>query len=166
MEKPKSILSSVTTGPAKIVFGFITYVLSAIILPAIVAIPIVVLLPFHPRVNAIFAAPFVFITAAFVLASLGVQEHPITTFGKEKNIYSETFVGDSVQCVECGIEVDRGEKRQFSEQMVAFGYPLYTTEHGVNPYCPWCAEGMDSPSAEDSVDRSDRCKQDRDLLIE
>jgi hypothetical protein len=89
------------------------------------------------------------------LAAIGLQEYPLTTLGMEHRVDEDLFVGEHEQCAECGLSIDRGQRRQFAEQYVVFGYPLYTTDWGENVYCPWCADGLESPAADRQPTASD-----------
>jgi hypothetical protein len=96
-----------------------------------------------------------------VLGSVGKRSYSPATIGRTKSVEDSKFVGESEHCVECDGEIDRGVYRVFTEQIVLCGYPVYTTESGANPYCPWCAEHLDSPLAESSEDPTHATESER-----
>lgn len=95
------------------------------------------------------------------LASVGLREYPITAFGTEQRVDETLFTGEREHCAECGLSIDRGQYRQYAEQYVVFGYPLYTTDWGENAYCPWCADGLESPAAEQDNSASQAPENER-----
>jgi len=138
-----SALNPGTSRLGKLAFEFVLYIAAAVLTPLILGMIFFALLP--SPIEGWIAVPLAVLSCLFVLASIGQKKFPITTFGKKKAIEESEFLGENERCAECDAEIDRGIYREFSEQFVVFGCPIYTTESGQNPYCPWCADGLRSP---------------------
>jgi len=158
MSGTDGLLNAPFSGVTGLILEFFVYVLSVVFVPVLVAVPIVLLLPFPIRISAWLAAPFAYVAAVFVLASLWYKQYPVWTFGRKRAVFRDVFVGERRQCADCDARIDRGRKHRYAEQLVAFGVVLYTTASGTNAYCPWCADGLESPlddSSERATDTAD-----------
>jgi hypothetical protein len=63
------------------------------------------------------------------------DRHPVTKNGRVRTT-DETVVEDpSTPCSVCGSHIDRGVRREYTEEVALAGVPLYTAEEGANYYC-------------------------------
>lgn len=66
------------------------------------------------------------------------NRHPPTTFGPTTSV-DERFVENTDKpCSVCFDRVERGVKREYEQNYVVAGIPLYTIERGENWYCESC----------------------------
>lgn len=169
MTGPPSIRQQITAGPVSTVLEFFWYITAPVVLPMLVSLPFLSLseLLFSDLyLGAVPGLPLAVATSLLVLCSLGIRRYPVLTFGTHRDLTEETFVYDQRRCAECEMQVDRGQTRRYAEQVVAFGCPLYTKEWGENAYCPWCADGLESPSQPTEQSASQTVKLDSHSMAE
>jgi hypothetical protein len=68
------------------------------------------------------------------------DRHPPTTFGPTQTVEERAVSGTNQLCSVCRDRVEEGVVREYKEEQVAAGIPLYTTEAGENWYCQSCYE--------------------------
>jgi len=68
------------------------------------------------------------------------DRHPLTTFGPTQTVEEHAVSGTDQLCSVCRDRVEEGVVREYKEEQVAAGIPLYTTEAGENWYCQSCYE--------------------------
>jgi hypothetical protein len=68
------------------------------------------------------------------------DRHPPTTFGPTQTVEERAVSGTNQLCSVCRDRVEEGVVREYKEEQVAAGIPLYTIEAGENWYCQSCYE--------------------------
>jgi len=69
------------------------------------------------------------------------NRYPPTTFGPTQSV-EEHVVSDTTEaCSVCLDRVEKGVRREYTEEYVLAGLPLYTIEEGENWYCQSCRHG-------------------------
>jgi hypothetical protein len=68
------------------------------------------------------------------------DRHPPSTFGPTQTVEEYAVSGTDQLCSVCRDRVDEGVVREYREEQVAAGIPLYTIEAGENWYCQSCYE--------------------------
>jgi hypothetical protein len=68
------------------------------------------------------------------------DRHPPTTFGPTQSVEEHAVSGTDQLCSVCRDRVEEGVVREYKEEQVAAGIPLYTIDAGENWYCQSCYE--------------------------
>ena len=69
------------------------------------------------------------------------DRHPPTTFGPTQSVEERVVSDTNEACSVCLDRVEKGIHREYTEEYVVAGLPLYTIEEGENWYCESCRHG-------------------------
>ncbi|PSP92057.1 hypothetical protein BRC87_01135 [Halobacteriales archaeon QS_4_66_20] len=69
------------------------------------------------------------------------DRHPPTTFGPTQSVEEHVISDTNEACSVCLDRVEKGVRREYTEEYVVAGLPLYTIEAGENWYCESCRHG-------------------------
>lgn len=67
--------------------------------------------------------------------------YPVTAFGRRKRVEESVLRGGDRPCSTCFDPVERGVEREYHDEFVLFGVPVYSYDSGTNEYCRDCAAG-------------------------
>lgn len=94
------------------------------------------------------------------------SDYPATAFGRHQRVEEEVLRGGEKPCSVCFDPVEEGVEREFHDEFVLFGVPVYTYESGTNEYCGDCVTGRPREVA-DARTRSDATTaRDGDRAVE
>ena len=74
--------------------------------------------------------------------------YPATAFGRHQRVEEEVLRGGEKPCSVCFDPVREGVEREFHDEFVLFGVPVYTYESGTNEYCRDCVSGRSHEDAD------------------
>ena len=92
-----------------------------------------------------------------------IKKYPITAVGRKRQVDTKPVTdAEQVRCDICGTHISKaeGEHRRYTEQQVAFGIPLRTTEWGKNVYCTACETPISN------IDQPPRQRNSPDTTLE
>ncbi|WP_323190225.1 hypothetical protein [Halostella sp. PRR32] len=95
-------------------------------------------------VTALFGAIIVLLLGLYFIPPVRERvrsEHPITTFGRHQRVEETVLRGGERPCSVCFDPVEEGVERDYRDEFVVFGVPVYTYESGTNEYCRDCVSG-------------------------
>lgn len=70
------------------------------------------------------------------------NRQPPTTFGPTESVDERFVTGTNKPCTVCGSRVEDGVVRDYTQEKIFAGIPLYTMEDGENYYCSDCRTSM------------------------
>lgn len=79
------------------------------------------------------------------------SEYPVTAFGRHQRVEESVLRGGDRPCSVCFEPVERGVERDFRDEFVLFGVPVYTYDSGENEYCRDCVSGRAHGHTADAV---------------
>lgn len=68
------------------------------------------------------------------------KEHPVTTFGRIKNVEEIAVKNPSKLCTACSSDLENGVRREYRSEFVIAGLVLHRTVDGINHYCRECLQ--------------------------
>jgi RNA polymerase subunit RPABC4/transcription elongation factor Spt4 len=76
------------------------------------------------------------------------SEYPVTAFGRHQRVEESVLRGGEHPCSVCFDPVEEGVERDYRDEFVVFGVPVYTYESGTNEYCSDCVSGRADHTAD------------------
>ncbi|PSQ26370.1 hypothetical protein BRD03_09785 [Halobacteriales archaeon QS_9_68_17] len=96
------------------------------------------------------------------------SDYPVTAFGRHQRVEETVLRGGEKPCSVCFDPVEEGVEREFHDEFVLFGVPVYTYESGTNEYCRDCASGRahGGDAVRDLSDATTARDGDRDRAVD